>query len=101
MEEDEDAMGTPGRGAAPLSAAAESALGAALRSLGPEVVLEALPLNLHLIGSIGKQQQQQGSEAEEMRTWMLPLLRRHVRGCGIGFWGRHLLPLAKSLGAQW
>ena len=31
---------------------------------------------------------------------MLPLLRRHVRGSEIGFWGRSLLPLARTLAAR-
>ncbi len=31
---------------------------------------------------------------------MIPLLRRHVRGCGIGYWGGHLLPLARLMAAQ-
>lgn len=70
--------------------AAQDALGAAMRSLGPETVLAALPLNLAegLAGS------------GEARTWLLPLLRMHVRGARLGYWGKVLLPLAREMGSR-
>ena len=36
----------------------------------------------------------------EGRAWMLPLLRQHVSGARLGFWGSELLPLARRLGAR-
>ncbi|KAL4855011.1 RRP12-like protein [Chlorella vulgaris] len=73
-----------------LLLAAQDALGAATRALGPETVLAALPLNLSqgLAGS------------GEARTWLLPLLRLHVRGTRLGYWGKVLLPQARELGAR-
>jgi ribosomal RNA-processing protein 12 len=73
-----------------LVAAAQDALGSAMRTLGPETVLAALPLNLAegLAGTV------------EARTWLLPLLRIHVRGARLGYWGKVLLPLARDLGAR-
>eukprot|EP00887_Chlorella_sp_A99_P003957 scaffold11.g3957.t1 len=73
-----------------LVAAAQGALGAALRALGPEAVLEVLPLNL-------EEALDSGAEA---RTWLLPLLREHVRGARLAYWGGALLPLAKAMAAR-
>ncbi len=73
-----------------LLLAAQNALGAAMRSLGPETVLAALPLNL-AEGLAGR---------GEARTWLLPLLRMHVRGARLGYWGRVLLPLARDMGVR-
>jgi ribosomal RNA-processing protein 12 len=69
---------------------AQEALGAALRALGPGAVLAVLPLNLAQ-GLAG---------TGEARTWLLPLLRMHVRGAHLGYWGRVLLPQARELGAH-
>ena len=73
-----------------LLLAAQGALGSAIRALGPEAVLAALPLNL-AEGLAG---------TGEARTWLLPLLRMHVRGARLGYWGRVLLPLARELGSR-
>jgi ribosomal RNA-processing protein 12 len=73
-----------------LLLAAQDALGRALRALGPETVLAALPLNL-AAGLAG---------AGEARTWLLPLLRLHVRGARLAYWGKVLLPQARELGAR-
>ena len=76
----------------------------ALRSLGPEAVLAVLPLNIR--EGLMQQQQQAGAggaspaPAVEARTWMLPLLRRHVRGARLSFWASDLLPLARFLGGR-
>ena len=56
--------------------------------------LQALPLNLGAVGTAA------AAAGGEPRTWMLPLLRRHVRGSEIGFWGKELLPLARTLAAR-
>ena len=60
------------------------------RCLGPRAVLAVLPLNIKegLAGTASP------------RTWLLPLLRKHVRGAQLSYWGAHLLPLAKELGAR-
>ncbi|GAB4822579.1 hypothetical protein N2152v2_009625 [Parachlorella kessleri] len=70
-----------------VAVAAQNALGAAMRALGPEAVLAALPLNL-IEGLEG---------TAEARTWLLPLLRLHVRGAHLGYWHQHLMPLARTL----
>lgn len=36
----------------------------------------------------------------EARTWLLPLMRRHIRGCALAFWWREFMPLAKALGGR-
>ena len=44
---------------------------------------------------------QQGLEGRaEARTWLLPMLRQHVSGAELGFWGRTLLPLARRMGGR-
>ena len=68
----------------------QSMFAPALQALGPEAVLAALPLNL-AEGLAG---------TGEARTWLLPLLRMHVRGARLGYWGKVLLPLARELGAR-
>jgi ribosomal RNA-processing protein 12 len=32
-----------------------------------------------------------------MRTWLLPLIRRHVRGSKLAYWGKALMPTARDL----
>ncbi|WIA32410.1 hypothetical protein OEZ86_003236 [Tetradesmus obliquus] len=93
-EQNDAAMDVEGEGAGKASSssyahAAEAAMGVAIRSLGPQVVLEVLPLQIHegLAGTA------------EARTWLLPALRKHVRGSQLGFWASHLGPLAKQMGA--
>jgi hypothetical protein len=84
------AGGGGGGGASGTGAAAEAALGVAVRWLGPEAVLAALPLQL-----------KEGIDGTaEPRTWLLPMLRRHVRGARLGYWTAALLPLARALGGR-
>ncbi|GFR52360.1 hypothetical protein Agub_g14918 [Astrephomene gubernaculifera] len=88
---EEEEGGAAGKAAAAAHAgAAEATLGTALRALGPEAVLKVLPLQI-LEGLAG---------TAEPRTWLLPLMRRHVRHSQLGFWFRELLPLAQSLGGR-
>ncbi|GLI63541.1 hypothetical protein VaNZ11_006530 [Volvox africanus] len=70
--------------------AAEATLGSAIGALGPAAVLQVLPLQIKegLAGTA------------EPRTWLLPLLRRHVRHAPLGFWFKEMLPLAQDLGAR-
>jgi len=73
-----------------LTMAAQSTLGVALRALGPEAVLHVLPLHL-----------EEGLEGtEEARTWLLPLLRTHIRNTNVEYWHKALLPLARSMGTR-
>lgn len=57
------------------------------RCLGPQQVLEVLPLQL-LEGLTG---------AAEARTWLLPALRKHVSGTQLAYWSQNLLPLARQM----
>lgn len=67
--------------------AAEAALGCALKALGPSQVLSVLPFNF-----------EKGMDGQgEARTWMLPLLRDHVRESELEGWGTALMPVARSM----
>ncbi|GMH32215.1 hypothetical protein BSKO_00049 [Bryopsis sp. KO-2023] len=67
----------------------ESAIGAAIKHIGPENVLQVLPLNI-LEGLDGK--------TEEYRTWLLPLFKKYVKSGSLAFWGSQMLPYARELG---
>eukprot|EP00798_Chlamydomonas_sp_ICE-L_P031076 gene31076-6203_t len=72
--------------------AAEAAMGAALRSLGPAAVMAVLPMQL--------KETVEGVPDAEARTWMLPLLRRHIRGAPLAYWSNELQPMARVLAAK-
>ncbi|XP_044772502.1 RRP12-like protein isoform X2 [Neomonachus schauinslandi] len=71
----------------PHTAALDQAVGAAVASMGPEVVLEAVPLEID------------GSEEnlDFPRSWLLPVIRDHVREARLGFFTTYFLPLATTL----
>ncbi|KAB0383804.1 hypothetical protein FD755_005721 [Muntiacus reevesi] len=71
----------------PHTAALDHAVGAAVASMGPEVVLEAVPLEID------------GSEEtlDFPRSWLLPVIRDHVRETRLGFFTAYFLPLATTL----
>ncbi|XP_058399637.1 RRP12-like protein isoform X2 [Diceros bicornis minor] len=71
----------------PHTAALDQAVGAAVTSMGPEVVLEAVPLEID------------GSEEtlDFPRSWLLPVIRDHVRETRLGFFTTYFLPLATTL----
>ncbi|XP_061066600.1 RRP12-like protein [Eubalaena glacialis] len=71
----------------PRTAAVDRAVGAAVASMGPEVVLEAVPLEID------------GSEEtlDFPRSWLLPVVRDHVRETRLGFFTAYFLPLATTL----
>ncbi|XP_029101712.1 RRP12-like protein [Monodon monoceros] len=71
----------------PHMAALDRAVGAAVASMGPEVVLEAVPLEID------------GSEEtlDFPRSWLLPVIRDHVRETRLGFFTAYFLPLATTL----
>lgn len=58
-----------------------------MASMGPEVVLEAVPLEID------------GSEEnlDFPRSWLLPVIRDHVRETRLGFFTTYFLPLATTL----
>uniref|UniRef100_A0A8C3WR88 Ribosomal RNA processing 12 homolog n=1 Tax=Catagonus wagneri TaxID=51154 RepID=A0A8C3WR88_9CETA len=71
----------------PHTAALDHAVGAAVASMGPQVVLEAVPLEID------------GSEEtlDFPRSWLLPVIRDHVRETRLGFFTTYFLPLATTL----
>ncbi|XP_040600408.1 RRP12-like protein [Mesocricetus auratus] len=71
----------------PHTAALDQAVGAAVTSMGPEVVLQAVPLGID------------GSEEtlDFPRSWLLPVIRDHVRETQLGFFTTYFLPLATTL----
>ncbi|NXU48748.1 RRP12 protein, partial [Turnix velox] len=71
----------------PYTAEVDQAVGAAMSSMGPEVVLEAVPLEID-----GKEE-----TLDFPRSWLLPLLRDHVQGARLGFFTSYFLPLAATL----
>ncbi len=78
--------------------AASDALGLALRVLGPAVVLSVLPLGVRESlaasapgGGGAAAAAARRAAAEPARTWLLPLLRRHVAGAPLAYWGSELL----------
>jgi ribosomal RNA-processing protein 12 len=68
------------------NAAAEAVLRKAIRAMGPEAVLEILPLNL-----------EQAKAGQQGRAWMFPLLRDSVRNTKLGHFRAALLPLSAEL----
>uniref|UniRef100_A0A8I3X7P4 Ribosomal RNA processing 12 homolog n=1 Tax=Callithrix jacchus TaxID=9483 RepID=A0A8I3X7P4_CALJA len=71
----------------PHTAALDQAVGAAVTSMGPEVVLQAVPLEID------------GSEEtlDFPRSWLLPVIRDHVQETRLGFFTAYFLPLASTL----
>ncbi|KAF7253862.1 RRP12-like protein [Varanus komodoensis] len=65
----------------------DQALGAAIATMGPEVVLQAVPLDI--------------DGTEEMldfpRSWLLPVLRDNIRHAPLAFFSSYFLPLAVTL----
>lgn len=71
----------------PHTAALDHAVGAAVATMGPQVVLEAVPLEID------------GSEEtlDFPRSWLLPVIRDHVQETRLGFFTTYFLPLATTL----
>ncbi|XP_075072014.1 RRP12-like protein [Mixophyes fleayi] len=65
----------------------DSAVGAAVESMGPEVVLRAVPLQID------------GTEetCDFSRSWLVPVIRDHVKNTELGFFTRYFLPLAANV----
>ncbi|XP_037660689.1 RRP12-like protein isoform X1 [Choloepus didactylus] len=71
----------------PHTAALDQAVGAAVASMGPKVLLQAVPLEID------------GSEEtlDFPRSWLLPVIRDHVQETRLGFFTTYFLPLAATL----
>ncbi|XP_044518595.1 RRP12-like protein isoform X3 [Gracilinanus agilis] len=71
----------------PHTLALDQAVGAAVTSMGPEVVLQAVPLEID------------GFEEnlDFPRSWLLPVIRDHVQNTRLGFFTSYFLPLATTL----
>ncbi|KAM4703390.1 RRP12-like protein [Rhinophrynus dorsalis] len=65
----------------------ERAVGAAVESMGPEVVLRAIPLQID------------GTEAscDFPRSWLVPVIRDYVKNTELGYFTRYFLPLAVNV----
>ncbi|XP_040419546.1 RRP12-like protein isoform X2 [Cygnus olor] len=71
----------------PYTAEVDQAVGAAVGAMGPEVLLEAVPLQID-----GKEE-----NLDFPRSWLLPVLRDYVQGARLGFFTSYFLPLAATL----
>uniref|UniRef100_A0A8C3CN82 Ribosomal RNA processing 12 homolog n=1 Tax=Cairina moschata TaxID=8855 RepID=A0A8C3CN82_CAIMO len=71
----------------PYTAEVDQAVGAAVAAMGPEVLLEAVPLQID-----GKEE-----NLDFPRSWLLPVLRDYVQGARLGFFTSYFLPLAATL----
>ncbi|XP_037320839.2 RRP12-like protein [Pungitius pungitius] len=71
----------------PFSGELDLAVGGAVESMGPEVVLRAVPLNI-----TGYE-----DDLEFPRSWLVPVIRDHVKNTNLGFFTSYFLPLASTL----
>ncbi|NWQ72766.1 RRP12 protein, partial [Columbina picui] len=71
----------------PHTTEVDQAVGAAVSAMGPEVLLEAVPLEID-----GKEE-----TLDFPRSWLLPVLRDYVQGARLGFFTSYFLPLAATL----
>ncbi|XP_013379809.1 RRP12-like protein isoform X2 [Lingula anatina] len=71
----------------PQKAELDHTVGMAVRTMGPRVVLEAIPLQI-----TGEE-----DDLDFPRSWLLPLLRDSIRETELGFFASHFLPLAAKL----
>ncbi|XP_029031381.1 RRP12-like protein [Betta splendens] len=71
----------------PFTGELDLAVGGAVENMGPEVVLGAVPLNIT------------GSEddLEFPRSWLIPVIRDHVKNTSLSFFMSYFLPLASTL----
>ncbi|NXT73283.1 RRP12 protein, partial [Zapornia atra] len=71
----------------PYTTEVDQAVGAAVSTMGPEVLLDAVPLEID-----GKEE-----TLDFPRSWLLPVLRDNVQGARLGFFTSYFLPLAATL----
>ncbi|XP_069044944.1 RRP12-like protein [Lepisosteus oculatus] len=70
----------------PFTGELDLAVGAAVESMGPEVILRAIPLQMG-----GKH-----DDLEFPRSWLIPVIRDHVRNTELAFFSSYFLPLAAT-----
>uniref|UniRef100_A0A3Q2Q955 Ribosomal RNA processing 12 homolog n=1 Tax=Fundulus heteroclitus TaxID=8078 RepID=A0A3Q2Q955_FUNHE len=70
----------------PFRGELDLAVGGAVESMGPEVVLAAVPLNITGYDDL-----------EFPRSWLVPVIRDHVKNTCLGFFASYFLPLATTL----
>ncbi|CAL9687917.1 unnamed protein product [Knipowitschia caucasica] len=63
------------------------AVGAAVEAMGPQVVLGAVPLNIT----------GHDDDLGFPRSWLIPVIRDHVKNTQLGFFNSYFLPLASTL----
>ncbi|KAM8806123.1 RRP12-like protein [Eudromia elegans] len=71
----------------PYTAELDQAVGAAVGAMGPEVLLQAVPLEID----------GQEETLDFPRSWLLPVLRDYVQDTRLGFFTSYFLPLAATL----
>ncbi|KAL2302898.1 hypothetical protein Nmel_010351 [Mimus melanotis] len=71
----------------PYATEVDQAVGAAVSTMGPERLLETVPLEIN-----GKEE-----TLDFPRSWLLPVLRDNVQGARLGFFTSYFLPLAATL----
>uniref|UniRef100_A0A8C7YIL2 Ribosomal RNA processing 12 homolog n=1 Tax=Oryzias sinensis TaxID=183150 RepID=A0A8C7YIL2_9TELE len=71
----------------PFSGELDLAVGGAVESMGPQLVLAAVPLNIT----------GQNDDMEFPRSWLIPVIRDHVKNTNLGFFTSYFLPLASTL----
>ncbi|KAM6916699.1 RRP12-like protein [Xenentodon cancila] len=71
----------------PFSGELDLAVGGAVESMGPEVVLTAVPLNISGFDD----------DLEFPRSWLIPVIRDNVKNTQLGFFTSYFLPLAATL----
>ncbi|XP_028651485.1 RRP12-like protein [Erpetoichthys calabaricus] len=70
----------------PFSGELDQAVGSAVESMGPEIVLKAIPLQIT-----------DTEDLEFPRSWLIPVIRDHVKNTELGFFTRYFLPLTTTL----
>ncbi|KAM7385637.1 hypothetical protein PAMP_001711 [Pampus punctatissimus] len=71
----------------PFSGELDLAVGGAVESMGPEIVLGAVPLNITGYDD----------DLEFPRSWLVPVIRDHVKNTHLGFFNSYFHPLASTL----
>lgn len=66
----------------------QECIGNAVRALGPETILEAIPLEIE--SAVEK-----GTEAN---SWLVFILKKNTHGASLEYWAKHMLPLARKVG---
>ena len=68
-----------------LEGAVDGIIGAAIAAVGPRLVLQAVPLNITAA---------ENEDREFRSSWLLPVLREHIKHTELAFFSEYFLPLA-------